>query len=239
MKRQNNFRKKKVSEKKYSSNRYGKTALTRSVPNYNAHHFKQRAIPSSSSFVVTGGSYSSTDGLFKGAVPGATVTTFVFTPRLDDLPQSSTFVSMFDSYRINKVVLTFMSNVGFGGPQTSSFTGGAGTVFDLNPQQIYTVLDRDDATALSAVTDALDYESCKIHHPMKDFSLSFVPAISDTIYRTGVTSAYTQKYKQWIDAANVDVPHYGVKGIIGNNATAWQPSWKVIATYYVSFKQVR
>lgn len=240
-------KRKRVSRKGFSARKrlytdMRSTAMVapRPFPLYSKNHnFKQKAVPSSSSFVVTGGSYSTTDGLLKGAVAGGADTTFTFTPRVDDLPQSATFSSLFDSYRINKVVLKLMTNWGGGGPQSGSWTGGAGTAFDLDPQRVYTVIDHDDSTALGSTSEALQYETCRVTHPSKDITISFVPAVSATVYRTGVTSAYRQAYKVWMDLANTDVPHYGVKGYIPNSATAWQPSYKVLATYYISFKQVR
>lgn len=208
------------------------------------HHFKQTFHPvnvttdANCHYTLTG-----TGALGSGMLYGPSTSDlspagyFSIFSTIAELPQQATFTALFDCYRINKVVYKFI-------PMANSITDSVGVGnLSSTPQWLSTVIDFDDSTLLSSEASLLEYENFKQTGPYRKHIRSFVPAVSMDVYRTGgSTLGYTQTRKRWIDAANTDVPHYGVKGLINgpaSQADQGQMAWKVYVTMYISFKQTR
>lgn len=118
------------------------------------------------------------------------------------------FTSLYDGYTIDKVEMRF--------------------VLFNNVAEKYPVLllapDYDDSAAPVGETDLLAMEGCRVlpfSPDKREHSIVVKPRISQTLFRTGVTSAYGWgKERQIIDMANVDTPHYGVRSwIVNYNST--------------------
>lgn len=205
------------------------------------HSFKQICIPQNLAYTSSTGNkngvYDTTTGQLTG--PSSTADDngyFACDFRISDIPNISSLSALFDSYRINKVVLDFqpVHNV--------APTGSLGTPTDQIPTPLYTVLDSDDVAAPTTLTEVEQYETLKITPAFRRHVRVVTPAVAIAVYRTGVTFGYMPGYKKWLDLATNDIPHYGIKGLIKTNATAANNAkcaWNVRATYYVSFKGVR
>lgn len=164
--------------------------------------------------------------------------------RLDSLPGYTEFTSLFDQYCIRYVKLYFVSR-GVNLSIIESINNQA-----MGMPNIITVRDYDDNTAPSS--DEAGYNTLREYSKSKTFSfttdnrvftIGIVPSILSENYRTGVTTAYSPKFKQYLDCSYPDVPHYSIKYCINipNNGSLSTPqaSFDVYATYYLSFKTIR
>lgn len=166
---------------------------------------------------------------------GATAVLGAVAFRLDDLGQSSTFAALFDQYRIDKVLLRFTArNNAVNVFNTASPNGSV--------PMVYVTQDRDDASAPASISALKEYDKTVIMNGFSscDVMIEARPTIS--AFASGAFSGYvTPDIEPWLDMANTDVPHYGVKfGIVPLTATttsAW--TWDVDAYYYVSFRNIR
>lgn len=224
--------------------RYVRSIIGRSMPT-KGHMFKQLYRPSSTAFTIggaaTGAAYDPNEGILFGPDPASTAGDGFFSIKflLSDLPQASTLGSLFDAYRINRVVISFT-------PMLGAYTGINGVsaastgTFD---EPLYTVLDRDDISVPTSLSQLEEYESLKMTPSYRKHKRVFTPAIAAEVYKaSGVTNGYSQKYKQWIDIASNDTDHYGIKGCIQGPSTAGnarRAAWMVRAKLYFQCKQVR
>jgi hypothetical protein len=155
--------------------------------------------------------------------------------RLDDLGQASTFSALFDQYRIDKVMLRFTTrNPAVMVFNTASPNGGV-------PLGYFT-MDRDDATAPTSLDAVRQYDRSEGFTGTSSFDIIIEPRPTQAIYASGAFSGYnTVDVEPWIDVANADVPHYGLKGAIGaltaTTSSSW--CWDIEAYYYVSFRNTR
>lgn len=201
------------------------------------HNFKQTFYPATGSVTVSGMTYPSAGNLVGPTSGGGTDGAFTIYFQAADLPQVSSFSALFDEYKVNKVVYKFVPEV----QQVTWSTTLTDTATPFQLQYLNTVIDYDDATALTSMNQAMEYESFRSTPQGKITKRIFVPSISNEVYRTGGgTIGYGRKSKQWVDMAYTDIPHYGVKGYIDHYAAAQASQrWKVFCTVYMSFRQVR
>lgn len=160
---------------------------------------------------------------------GTTITSGALSFALNSLPGYTEFTNLFDCYRINKIVVKFVPAV------TSAEVGATST----NPMtNFFTVLDFNDATALSTLNDAFEYGNLKMTRGYKTHTRVFTPSTlllgSDSSDRAAMP-----KYKQWITTAEADILHYGCKYVAETQATAADIVWKTYVTMYFSCKSVK
>lgn len=187
---------------------------------------------------VAGGNLTNQVGLTSGAIQisGATAVLGAMAFTLQDCPQVSTFSSMFDQYRFEKVVLRVTPR----NPAFSTFSLSSPN--NLMPR-ISFVVDRDDASAPASTAALQEYDNCISITPYQGIDITLIPSLTPAIFGGGVFSGYSveEAGRRWIDIANPTVPHYGVKyGIPGlqvSTSNSW--TWDVELYYYVSFKNTR
>ena len=133
--------------------------------------------------------------------------------RLDMLPNYTEFTTLFDQYRINGIAIKVVwRSTGISMIETQADPDRPGAPI------LYDVIDLDDATAPTTRNEVMSYSK----HQMTMYSTArrsrskfFKPRGLNTIYRTGVSNAYTlANPKAWIDMSYVDVEHYGYKGFV-------------------------
>lgn len=211
------------------------------------HHFKQTFHPSVGNMTLSAdchytatGTGSVGSGVLYGpdaTVGGSPAGYFSYRFTLSELPQAPSFTALFDAYRVNKLVIKFMP--------INMFTqlGNGAASIAAQPQWLSTVIDYDDANLLTTEGALMEYETFKQSRPTVVHKRVFIPAASQQFFKTsGTTIAYGQTRKKWIDAAYMDVEHYGIKGLVNGPADKTdqvQTAWKVYVTAYVSFKQTR
>lgn len=147
--------------------------------------------------------------------------------QLNSMLGYSQFTAMFQEYRINCVVYKIQ-------PLWDCVDLGDMTL--TNMPNIGYCLDYNDANIPTNLDDLQQYANYKETPFNKTIKIKVWPAISPQIYINGVTSGYTVKRKQWLRAANSNVPHYGLKFCIFNIANDYNYKWNVSAKFYVSFR---
>lgn len=155
---------------------------------------------------------------------------------LSKMKQQSDYASIFEFYRIDKIVATFRYKGGTAG--IASVAGGANWN-ESNPL-LYFKVDHNDITAdtLATMKESMKTKTKMITNNKPEFSIVLKPAIQSEMYRSSVSTAYTPKWGQWIPTNDPSVPHYGLKAYaIGYKSGSYDPgSLSVSYKYYVSFK---
>ena len=162
-----------------------------------------------------------------------------------DLPQCLSYSTIFEQYRIDKVVATFRYK-GISTP--AHLSGGPAWVNEMNPM-IYFKVDHNDINANTLATMKL---STRTHTHMftnnePEFSISFKPAaqVLTLSGATGgaLTTTNTPEWGKWLDAdgptgPGTDCDHYGLKVYaVGYKSADFDPgSLDVEYKYYFSCK---
>jgi len=118
------------------------------------------------------------------------------------LDQISPLTSVFDQYRIALVEVWLTPRVNTVGQSSGNNAG-----------LFHSVIDYDDATALSTVAQANDYANVMVSSGCVGHYRRFKPHIAMAAY-SGVFTSFANVTSPWIDAASATVSHYGLK-------TAW------------------
>lgn len=154
---------------------------------------------------------------------------------LNDIDDPTSYSSVFDQYRIDRVVFQLRSR------NKAQFLAGTATA-NAYPPPLYLVIDRDDSTAPASLAALREYDNCVEVNGDEDISVDLEPSITPAIYAGGAFSGYgVNRVGQWLDIANATIPHYGVKfGVASLNvSTTYLWEWDIFAYYYLSFRNVR
>lgn len=209
------FRRRKAGKKVYKIGKFGGRIT---MP----HLFKRTFTFGARNSAVTNTLYDTLNNI---AIPFA----------LNDLPNASEFVNLFDQYRILKVVVKARPYLAENNTTISSITNANVTPY------VHVVTDYDDATPLSVVADYQQYQNYSRHSMGRGFTRVIYPAVAIAMYQTAVSTGYGNKRKQWIDCANSTVPHYGIKFGINGAGLGVTTSYAIDTelTYYMEFRHVR
>lgn len=172
------------------------------------------------------------------AVSGATPVPFQIGHTLSDLGQVSTYASLFDQYKIERVHLRFT-------PRDNSINVTTqGTGANAAVPEMAVVVDRDDSSTLSGLAAALEYDNVQvIPYGIMGLDVIYSPSITKSAFASGLFSGYTVEDGRdtWLDIANTTVPYYGIKGVITalNTSATYLYSWQIQCWYEISFKNIR
>lgn len=166
--------------------------------------------------------------------PEATAVGLFKTFKLSDIRQDDSYTDIFEMYRIDKVVVTFRYK------QINNATEANGRAQnEVNPL-LYFKVDHNDNTSDSMITlkESMRTKEHQFSNDKPNFTITLKPAIQAEAYRTSLTSGYTPKWGQWLNCADAEVPHYGLKAYcLAYRDGAWNPgNLTVEYKYYVSFK---
>lgn len=149
--------------------------------------------------------------------------------KLSDLPATSDFVNLFDEYMITKIKLQFIP---------TNATAQLPAITTYSTPWFMIVVDHDDSTVPTTYDTLLQYPRCKIVSMTRGFNLTFTPKSAKMIYQSAVATAYGTN-KSYIDMANPDVPHYGIKYALAATSYISQFSYTIFAEYTFMCKGVR
>jgi hypothetical protein len=163
-----------------------------------------------------------------GSVIGAvTVSSGALKFQLDQLNNLSSYTSLFDCYRIEFAEVEFIPI------NPSGFNPDLDTGLILN-----TVLDYDDAAALSTESNALQYSSCLESTSMQRVVRTLVPRAAMSVYNGAFSSFARVPVGTWIDIASANVQYYGVKYVLSALPVA-EAVFRIRVKLTVSFKNTR
>lgn len=129
----------------------------------------------------------------------------VYTFKLDNVVNASEFTSMYDQYRINKVVLYLE-------PQ---FTSNGQFYNNLNifSKKLRVIHDYNDANPLTQEDDYLEYANCKTYMATRNIRITLYPKIANNVENVdgGVAQTLMNSNRVWLNTAQDEVPHFGIK----------------------------
>lgn len=150
--------------------------------------------------------------------------------QLNYITNYTEFTALYDQYKITGVKVTLIprgnsSDIGTGGT-TGQSVG------------VFSVIDRDDATAPTALTELVQYQNMRMTRSTQQHKRFLRPSPVAPIYAPG--GAYmVPKYNPWIDCSTgSSVPHYGIKYCLQQLPNGTQ-IYDAKFDYYLAFKNVR
>jgi len=130
----------------------------------------------------------------------------------NDIVNPGEFDVLYDRYMITKIVfeVQLVNNIDNGKIPNST----ADSQSNYFPRMWY-CRDYDDSTA-ETLDELKQRAACKsfVLMPNKIYKIALKPAILGQTYRTLTTTGYSPLWNQWIDMAQKDVPHYGLKWVM-------------------------
>lgn len=193
--------------------RMARRPIRRMIPrNPNVHNFKRKLFLQD--YIAVSGTQ----------VAGATQFT------ISDLPSSTDFTNLFDQYRINKIVWKLIPKY----TEVALVPGSA--TQNANLQQIHSVLDYDDATAPTSISQLTQYQNHKMTRGNQVHTRVLIPKVETMV--NGASNA--PKSYVWIDCDDTTVFHRGVKFIVPSPGTTGTTLYyDAEFTFYISCKNVR
>lgn len=172
---------------------------------------------------------------------GGTTGQFVF--QLNNLPNASEFVNLFEQYKINGVKLTFIPNyTGDDAAQAEANVVISGGPAWHTAPRIYTVIDKDGDYQTSTENAMLENNNARlVRNPYRQFTVYVKkPAVQFEVGTGAVFSQAAPKASPWLDCKNSQVNHYGaaIAGILSSGTLSAVVRYQVIATYYMAFKGI-
>lgn len=154
-----------------------------------------------------------------------------YTFKLDNVVNVADFVNLYDSYRINKVVLYL---------EPYSNQTGIPVTFPQN-LKIRVVHDYNDANPLTQEDDYLEYANCKSYSSVsgRTIKITLYPKINNTIENVNGSAGFisNNSNRVWLNTADDEVPHFGLKIFIPANIQQTNfPLFKVRAKFWLSMK---
>lgn len=192
----------------------------------NIHHFKRKVVLDALTIATGSNGYAS----------------FGMNFQLSTLSGYTEFTTLFDQYRINRIKVYIVAR-----QNTVSLMEGVNSAVG-SIQGIFCT-DHDDSSAPSADNAGMntlrerDKSRSFIFGVNQVYTHALVPATLSEVYRTGVATAYSPKFRARIDCDIPDVPHYGLKGVVrvplNTGAMPGPVQLDVYATYYITCFDVR
>lgn len=225
-------------KKKRQYRRYIK--FNRNGFNYNMNFLKRYTGSFTVNLATSAGTSSfvgSTLSIVTPAVAGTNFYTFGYMFRLGDLPSYTEIQNMYDMYKIVGVALRIFPLFSDSNTATTGSVQGMGTI-------IHSVVDLDDAAAPVASENGVNAlreygNTYKCHNLLmtKKWSRYVRPRTVGLLVDNGGANVQAQSNKAgWVDCAQPNIAHYGIKCIIETNtfsAVALSMSFKVEAKYYI------
>lgn len=149
---------------------------------------------------------------------------------LNSVPGVSDFTGLYDQYRIMAVKWSLIPR-GNASDITPAGTAAAQSV------GVFSCLDYDDSTALTGITQYLQYQNHKMTRSHQVHSRYLKPKINAEILNN-TTIANALNTRGWLDVQAADIPHYGIKYCLQQAPNSAQ-QFDLKVDYYLAFKNVR
>lgn len=163
-----------------------------------------------------------------------------YTIRAGQFTDFASYATLYDVYRINKVVFVFYPAYNTYVQNATAATANSGTQV-----RFLTAVDYDDDTLFATFGEGLQHWNAKVHllsHGGK-IAVKFTPAtlgVVQSVNDSGVASnvASNQQFKQWMDTLQTQLAYRGLKTCYsGQSGQAIRMN--AIVKAYFSFKQHR
>lgn len=145
--------------------------------------------------------------------------------KLTDLPNYAEFTSLFQSYRLQKVVVRWIPLNGGSG------WNGAGSAANLNAGILASAIDYNDSTA-QTVGELQEFRTCRVWDVYKPHRRTVYPKVGSMVYLSNVATAYADAKNPWLSTDYPGVPHYSFK-LSGTAFPVSTPLGRLQFTYYI------
>lgn len=131
-----------------------------------------------------------------------------FTFALNDLPNASEFIAMFDAYKIIKATVALRPNV----QPAEVGTSFSGSATAKAGGEIYWYKDYDDAGSPSNMNEVEQIPSRRNFSiiDQKTHKMTIYPCYSKSVFQSATSTGYGPG-RGWLDLTYPNVPHYGIK----------------------------
>lgn len=151
--------------------------------------------------------------------------------KLTDLPNSGTFINMYDEYRIMAVVFKYVPYINSNATMSLGDTFLATHVIGMDFNDSITPGTRDDVLKLK-------------YHKQFSFGRRFTymikPSIAVSLYNSIFTTGYgLGSRKMWISTTSAAIPYYSLKTWYTNSSVSQPFVGEIYMTYYVQFRGVQ
>jgi len=137
---------------------------------------------------------------------------------------AASFLAVFDQYMIDQVIVEFVPII------------TAPTQFSQSPGELYTALDYDDSTALSAVS-LRQYNNCNLAPANVPQQRVLRPHVAVAAFGGGAfTSFMNSRPGVWVDSASNTVAHYGVKYASTNSVPTNVALFRIQGRFLLKFR---
>lgn len=149
----------------------------------------------------------------------------------------SALTSVFDTYSIRKYTVDF---VPYGEQVFNLATANGGIPSTSGVSPLVTAIDYDDTTTPGSLVQLYEYATVQYQMTGKRHKRTVYPKTLSQLYETALTSGYSAKSKQWIDIAQDDVPHIGLKwGVNYPAPAATVKMYQIMVTVWYACKDQR
>lgn len=139
-----------------------------------------------------------------------------YTCKFNDMVAYGEFTNLFDTYRIEKVTMTFQLINNASAFNNIGVDSSTRNVTNWYPKMWY-VRDYDGGTTetISSMKERQGVK-CRVLQPNKIIKISYVPRVRSLVYKTVSTEGFAPKQVR-LDMADVTVPHYGLHVVYDTN----------------------
>lgn len=160
-------------------------------------------------------------------VNSATPLGYAFEQKFSQLPNVTDFTNLYDSYMIKKIVVKMI-------PKISQHNLATTTIGNADLPQLHSVVDYDDATTPTSVSQLVEYQSHKMTRGNQIHTRVLVPKVELTTDAANAPKAF-----QWIDCDSTTVNHRGLKFWFNAPQSAnMSIYYDMLVTVYFSCKNV-
>lgn len=162
--------------------------------------------------------------------------------RLSQAAVTTDLTSLFDNYRIKKVVLRFNPLINSAPGDNTALTGGTSPLSINALPMLHVAPDFDDSNAPTAIETVLQNSYAKSYRLDKPFTITLTPRAQSVVTATGATTAGgLAPAGQWFDCQSPDIDHHGLKMWLNHfpiNAVRRTCGIEITPVYYLEFKNV-
>lgn len=145
--------------------------------------------------------------------------------QLASAPNNAEFTSLFDQYKIRKVVVKFYPDA----------------ILGLGYYRLKTALDFNDANTPDAAS-IRENTTMRQHELLNNrgyFQRTFTPTVLSEVYNSTISTGYaTSRKAPWISTAYPNIPHYALK-VFGDSFPSGAQAFKAEVTLHLAFKQLK
>jgi len=153
---------------------------------------------------------------------------YAFSFALSDLADYTSYISVWDQFRIIEIDLTLV-------PVTLQSAPSTGPAYAF----CFVAPDYDDATTPANSATMLSYANMAVLGPSEKYSCKIAPCCDAamTTSAAATISGSMSVRSPWLDCSSPSVVHYGLKAAVTQSTSTNLTQWNLFARYVVEFRR--